>query len=101
MKIIEKANKRVETAFTSGVTPIFTILYIYTGNVVEPPPATINVIIKSSTDITNANIKPERIPGVKSGKVIYLNAEFLSEYKSLAASSRLGSIASNAALIGM
>ena len=74
---------------------------MYTGKVVEPPPATISVIIKSSIDITNANMKPDKMPGVSRGKVIVLNVEVLSEYKSRAANSKLGSIASKAALIGI
>ena len=98
---IENANIRLDTAFTSGDTPILTILYMYTGKVVAPPPATINVIIKSSIDITNANMKPDKMPGVSRGKVIVLNVDVLSEYKSRAANSKLGSIASKAALIGI
>ena len=74
---------------------------MYTGKVVAPPPATINVIIKSSIDITNANMKPDKMPGVSRGKVIVLNVDVLSEYKSRAANSKLGSIASKAALIGI
>ena len=52
---------------------------MYTGKVVEPPPATIKVMIKSSIEITKASIKPDKIPGVSKGNVIVLNAEVLFE----------------------
>ena len=43
---------------------------MYTGNVVEPGPATKKEVIKSSIDIANASKAPAKIAGANSGKVI-------------------------------
>lgn len=82
----------VDTAFTSGVTPIFNIEYIAKGKVFEPGPAVKNVIIKSSIDKVNAINPPATIPGKIVGNKTNQNVLNGLAPKSLAASKMLSSI---------
>ena len=76
----------VDTAFISGVTPIFIIEYIARGKVLELVPAVKNVITKSSIDSVNAINPPAITPGKIVGSKIKKNVLKLLAPRSLAAS---------------
>ena len=66
-KIMDTANNKVETALTQ-VSRRFLSYYRYAPAGSLNPPA-INVMMKSSIEITKASIKPDIMPGVTIGNV--------------------------------
>ena len=83
---------KVESAYISGVTePLPVIEYILRGSVSIVPEVKW-LITKSSKDIVNAIIRPEKIPGIIWGSSILKNAFEGVQPRSIAASVREGSI---------
>src|SRR5579862_221312 len=62
------------------------------GSVLDPEPATNDVITKSSNDSMNVSRAAEMIPGDNSGTVIFQNAVISSAPSVIAASSSVSSI---------
>lgn len=75
-------------ALIVGSTPRRTIEYTRSGSVVEPTPATKNVMTKSSNDIVNARSAAATTPGRICGSVTRKNVVSGSAPRSIAASSR-------------
>lgn len=80
------ANIRVEIALIVGEIPKRIIEYIFNGNVVDPGPATKNVITKSSIDSVRDIKKAAKIPGNDIGIITLNNAISSVAPKSYAAS---------------
>ena len=59
----------VQSALTSGVTPIFSMEYTCKGRVLEVVPVTKKEMTTSSMLMANDSSAPERIAGVISGSV--------------------------------
>ena len=57
-------------AMMLGLIPCFTAPKIAVGKVSTPAPLTKLVMIKSSSEMMNANRKPEMMPGIISGRRI-------------------------------
>ena len=77
----------VESAFTSGETPFFTMPKIFNGKVVLSAPVVKKLMTTSSNDIVNANMPPDMTPGIIIGSVTRINVLNSFAPKSLAASS--------------
>lgn len=81
MKIVPR-SKSVDIAFITGDMPNLTIENICNGSVVEPGPATKNVITKSSMDSVNAIKNAATIPGKATGIITFLNVVNLAAPRS-------------------
>ena len=78
----------VDSAFTSGVTPVLTMDRIFSGSVVLPGPVTKKLMITSSMERENDNSAPDVTPGIIKGRIIFLKVTTWLAPKSIAASSR-------------
>ena len=82
----------VQRAFISGVTPVFIWVYTLIGKVDSLGPLIKILITTSSMDMANASKDPDTTAGMIKGSVISKNARMEDAPRSLAASSRDGSI---------
>lgn len=73
MKIVP-TSKSVDIAFITGEMPNRTIEKICSGSVVEPGPATKNVMTKSSIDNVKAIKNAATIPGIAAGIITFFKA---------------------------
>src|SRR5215211_8530370 len=87
IRTIVEISTTVESALMVGETPNRIIEYIFNGSVLDPTPATKNVMTKSSKESVNARRAPAMTPGRMSGSVIRKNVWTGVAPKSWAASS--------------
>ena len=78
---------KLASAFTSGLTPSFTLEKITIGRVLAPGPDTKLEITRSSSDSVKLNSQLEASAGAMMGKVVSTNARTGPEPRSIAASS--------------
>ena len=83
------ASMIVARALISGVTPVFSFVYIFTGRVFTLGPVTNKLMITSSKDMAKARSIPDNTAGNIMGNVMSQNSRNGPAPKSLAASSML------------